>query len=319
MVVLRHPPARAAHPVALTVGNFDGVHLGHRAMIAHVREAAHALGVRACVMTFEPHPREFFTPALAPTRLTSLREKLEQLAALAVDQVLVCRFDHAFARMEPAAFIDAIVDRGLAARYVLVGDDFRFGAGRVGDYDLLSAAGRERGFTVERMPTFALDGVRVSSTKVRERLAAGDLERAAALLGRAYSVSGRVVHGEKLGVKLGFPTANVRMEHNRPPLMGIFVVEVCGLGGAWRPGVASLGVRPTITSGSPPVLEVHLLDFQGSLYGRRIEVRFVCKLRDEEKYPDLPSLQAAIARDVERAKAYFEHRGTQTHEGTQAS
>jgi riboflavin kinase/FMN adenylyltransferase len=313
MVVLRHPPVRAAHPVALAIGNFDGVHLGHQAMIARVRESARALGVRSCVMTFEPHPREFFTPALAPTRLTSLREKLERLAALSMDQVLVCRFDPAFARMDAVAFIDAIVHRGLAARYVLVGDDFRFGAGRVGDYDLLSAAGRARGFTVERMPTFALDGVRVSSTQVRSRLAAGDLQGAAALLGRAYSVSGRVVHGERLGIKLGFPTANVRMQHNRPPLMGIFVVEVCSLASGWRPGVASLGVRPTIRSGSPPVLEVHLLDFHDSLYGRRLEVRFLRKLRDEEKYPDLPSLQAAIAGDVERARAYFQHLGTQAH------
>ena len=156
-------------------------------------------------------------------------------------------------------------------------------------------------------------------TEVRSRLAAGDLPRAAALLGRAYSVSGRVVHGEKLGVKLGFPTANVRMQHNRPPLMGIFVVEVCGVSDGWRPGVASLGVRPTVKSGSPPVLEVHLLDFDGRLYGRRLEVRFLRKLRDEQKYPDLPSLQVAIAGDVEHARAYFRDRGTQAHGGMQAS
>jgi riboflavin kinase/FMN adenylyltransferase len=308
MVVLRHPPARAVHPTALTIGNFDGVHIGHQAMVARVARVARERGVRACVMTFEPHPREFFAPDAAPTRLTSLREKLELLAESGVDQVLVCRFDYDFARVTAEAFVDRIVVGSLGARYVLVGDDFRFGARRGGDFDTLAAAGGERGFDVERMHSVEADGVRVSSTEVRARLAAGDMQGAARLLGRPYSITGRVVRGNRLGRELGFPTANVRMQHNRPALMGIFAVEVAGLGPRPLPGAASLGLRPTVHSGAMPVLEVHLLDFDGDLYGRRVQVRFLEKLRDEEKYPDLETLTAAIARDVKHIRAYFADR-----------
>jgi riboflavin kinase/FMN adenylyltransferase len=312
MVVLRHPPARAARPTALTIGNFDGVHLGHRAMIQHVNRAARARGLASAVMTFEPHPREFFAPDKAPTRLTSLREKLELLAELGVDQVLVCRFDFDFARIAAEEFIERIVVGSLDARWVLVGDDFRFGARRLGDFDLLAAAGRTRGFEVERMESVAVGGVRASSTAVRERLAAGDMQAAARLLGRAYSISGRVVHGDKLGARLGFPTANVRLQHNRPPVMGIFAVEVAGLSSAPLPGAASLGIRPTVRSDATPVLEVHLFDFDRDVYGKRVQVRFLTKLRDEQKYPDLATLTAAIARDVEDAKAFFHQRDTET-------
>jgi riboflavin kinase/FMN adenylyltransferase len=308
MVVLRHPPGSAAHPAALTIGNFDGVHLGHRAMIERVARVARQRGLRACVMTFEPHPRELFAPDQAPTRLTSLREKLELLADLGVDQALVCRFDYDFARVTAQEFVERIVVRALGARYVLVGDDFRFGARRAGDFDLLASEGRERGFEVERMHSVEVDGVRVSSTEVRGRLAAGDMEGAARLLGRPYSITGRVVQGDRLGRELGFPTANVRMQHNRPPVRGIFAVEVAGLGPRPLPGAASLGVRPTVHSGAVPVLEVHLLDFEGDLYGRRVQVRFLHKLRDEEKYADLPTLTAAIARDVENVKLYLLNR-----------
>ena len=305
MVVLRHPPASAARPAAITIGNFDGVHLGHRAMIERVTRAARRLGIASCVMTFEPHPREFFAPDQAPTRLTSLREKLELLAGLGVDQTLVCRFDYDLARIAAQEFIDRILVQGMGARYVLVGDDFRFGARRLGDFDLLAASAASGGFEVERMQSVEVDGVRVSSTAVRERLAAGDLDGAARLLGRVYSITGRVVRGERLGRELGFPTANVRMHHNRPALMGIFAVEVVGLGVRPVPGAASLGVRPTVHSGAVPVLEVHLFDFDRDIYGRRVQVRFLRKLRDEEKYPDLATLAAAIGRDVENAKAYF--------------
>jgi riboflavin kinase/FMN adenylyltransferase len=221
------------------------------------------------------------------------------------------QFDQRFARIDAQEFIDRILVRGLGLRWILVGDDFRFGAGRSGDFNLLAEAGRERGFDVVRMDTFRVDGVRVSSTAVRERLAAGDLGGAARLLGRPYSVSGRVVRGDGLGAQLGFPTANVRMQHNRPPLLGIFVVEAVGLGGAPLPGVASLGVRPTVKTSGTPVLEVHLFDFDRDIYGRRLQVRFLHKLRDEEKYPDLATLRAVIARDVDDAKAFFHHRDTE--------
>ncbi len=311
MLVLRHLPTVPARPLALTIGNFDGVHLGHQAMIALVTRAARERGLGACVMTFEPHPREFFAPDQAPTRLTSLREKLELFAGLGLDAVQVCRFDHELAGIPAEAFIERILVRGLAVRWVLVGDDFRFGARRAGDFDLLAQAGRTHGFEVARMDTCAVEGVRVSSTAIREQLAAGNLAGAARLLGRPYSISGRVVRGDRLGVQLGFPTANVRLEHNRPPVMGIFVVEVLGLTTAPLPGVASLGVRPTVKAGGAPTLEVHLLDFDRDIYGRRLQVRFLRKLRDEEKYPDLATLRAAIARDVENAKTFFDHRGTE--------
>jgi riboflavin kinase/FMN adenylyltransferase len=309
MLILRHLPVHTSRPVALTIGNFDGVHLGHRAMIDRTREAARRLGVACCVMTFEPHPREFFAPDQAPTRLTSLREKLEVLRGLGVDCTLVCRFDYDFARTGAEEFIERILVQGLGVRWVLVGDDFRFGARRQGDYNVLAAAGRERGFEVARMPTVAVDAVRVSSTAVRERLAAGELQAAARLLGRPYSISGRVVRGDGIGRQLGFATANVRMRHNRPPLNGIFVVEVLGLGERPLPGVASLGVRPTVTDGGPAVLEVHLLDFEREIYGAHLTVRFLHKLRDEEKYPDLATLTRAIARDVENARGFFHDRG----------
>jgi riboflavin kinase / FMN adenylyltransferase len=312
MLVLRHLRAAPARPVALTIGNFDGVHLGHQAMIERVAHAARERDLASCVMTFEPHPREFFAPDQAPPRLTSLREKLELFAGLDVGAVLVPRFDYDFARIPAEEFVERILVRGLAVRWLLVGDDFRFGARRSGDFDLLARSGKACGFEVVRMETCAVDGVRVSSTAVRQRLAAGDLDGAARLLGRPYRMCGRVVHGERLGVQLGFPTANVRLEHNRPALMGIFVVEVLGLGDAVLPGVASLGVRPTVKQGGMPTLEVHLFDFDRDIYGKRLEVRFLNKLRDEEKYPDLATLKAAIALDVQNAKAHFlDRRGAQ--------
>jgi riboflavin kinase/FMN adenylyltransferase len=310
MVVLRHPPARAVHPTALTIGNFDGVHLGHRAMIARVVRVARERDLRACAMTFEPHPREFFAPGEAPTRLTSLREKLELLAETGLDQLLVCRFDARLASVGAREFVERYVVEALGARYVLVGDDFRFGARRSGDFDLLKGIGQVRGFEVERIASVEADGVRVSSTEVRARLAAGELDGAARLLGRPYSITGRVVSGQQLGRQLGFPTANVRMQHNRPPLMGIFAVEVMGLGLRPVPGAASLGLRPTVPGGAArvPVLEVYLLDFDRDIYGRRVQVRFLKKLRDEEKYADLDTLKAAIARDVQDTRRFFEQR-----------
>ena len=305
MRILRSIPHVADTPVALTIGNFDGIHLGHQAMLAELVRAARERGLPACVMTFEPHPREFFAPDQAPTRLTSPREKLELLAAHAVDRVYVCRFDFEFARTTAEDFIERILVRGLGARWLLVGDDFRFGARRAGNFVTLKSAAPLLGFEVRAMESVALDHQRVSSTAVRDALAAGELARAARLLGRAYSISGRVVRGDGLGRKLGFPTANVQMKHNRPPLTGIFAVEVSGAGDHPLRGVASLGVRPTVKQQGQPVLEVHVFDFDDELYGRHLRVDFLHKFRDEEKYADLATLTRQIALDVENAKMFF--------------
>jgi len=305
MRVTRGLPAAAAGPAAFTIGNFDGIHLGHQAMLAELDGAARRLGMPACVLTFEPHPREFFAPDQAPTRLTSLREKLERLTDGGVARVHVCRFDYRFAQITADDFIERVLVRGLGARWVLVGDDFRFGARRAGDVVLMKQAARRLGFEVAALPSVTLDGERVSSTTVREALAAGDLARAQRLLGRAYSISGRVVQGDGLGRKLGFPTANVRMKHNRPPLTGIFAVRVHGAADQPLRGAASLGVRPTVKQHGAPVLEVHALDFSGDLYRRHVRVEFLHRLRGEEKFADLAMLTRQIERDVENARAYF--------------
>ncbi len=298
-------------PHAVTIGNFDGVHLGHQAMLARLREAARERAMPSCALTFEPHPREFFAPDKAPTRLTSLREKLERLAAAGVDRAHVCRFDFDFARMAPAAFIERVLVGQLGARWIMVGDDFRYGARRAGDFSLLRVSAAQGGYDVEAMPTVNVDGGRVSSTAVREALAAGELAKAARLLGRPYSISGRVVAGQKLGRALGFPTANVQMKHNRPALMGIFAVELHGVADQALPAVASLGVRPTVAREPVPVLEVHVLDAAGDWYGRHVRVDFLEKFRDEEKYADVETLTRQIAADVRQAKDYVHHRGTE--------
>ena len=305
MRVFRTLPAVASSPVALTIGNFDGVHIGHQAMLARLTEAAHQLGLPPCVMTFEPHPREFFAPDQAPTRLTSLREKLELLERFGVERAYVRRFNFEFAKTAPEEFIERILHRGLDARWILVGDDFRFGARRGGDLAMLKQASARCGFEVHAMTSVMTDGVRVSSTAVREALQAGDMRWAQRLLGRPYSISGRVVHGDGIGRKLGFPTANVLMKHNRPALAGIFAVEVHGLGAQPLPGAASLGVRPTVTNIPQPCLEVHLLDFARDVYGAHLQIDFLHKLRDEEKYADVETLKRAIANDVANTREYF--------------
>lgn len=305
MRIHRSVPAAAAVPIALTIGNFDGVHRGHQTMLARLRERARELDLPACAMTFEPHPREFFAPDQAPTRLTSLREKLELLAAEGMAATYVCRFDYRLAQVTAEDFLERILLRGLGLRYLLVGDDFRFGARRAGDIALLKRAAGRHGYTVESMTSVMLDGERVSSTAVRQALAAGELVRAAHLLGRPYSISGRVVRGDGVGRKLGFPTANVQMRHNRPPLMGIFAVEVSGAAAEVRRGVASLGVRPTLKQGGEPVLEVYLFDFDREIYGRHVRVDFLHKFRDEQKYVDLATLTRQIEADVTAARAWF--------------
>ena len=305
---LSHSLPVASGPLALTIGNFDGVHCGHQRMLARLAAKARALGIpglRVGALTFEPHPREVFTPQSAPTRLTSLREKLELLKVHGVEHVHVARFTPAFAALSPAAFIEKVLVQGLRVRTLLIGDDFRFGARRAGDFALLRQAAAQHGFELEAMPTVEQGGVRVSSSAVREALFNGDLARAATMLGRAYSISGRVIHGEKLGRKLGFPTANVRMRHNRPPLMGIFAVRFHGVAGRALDGVASLGLRPTVSDSGCAALEVHLFDFSSDLYGRHVRVEFLHKIRDEEKYSDLETLRVQIARDCASAKQYL--------------
>jgi riboflavin kinase/FMN adenylyltransferase len=308
MRILRSVPTAAASPIALTIGNFDGVHLGHQAMLARLNEVAGERCLPACVMTFEPHPREFFAPDQAPARLTSLREKLELLAGYGLAMTFVCRFDYRFAQTSAEDFVERMLVRGLGVQHVMVGDDFRFGARRAGDFSLLKQHAGRLGYTVEAMSSVTLAGERVSSTAVRDALASGDLVRAGRLLGRPYSISGRVVRGDGLGRKLGFPTANIQMKHNRPPLAGIFAVELAGAGAEPMPAVASLGVRPTVKQGAAPVLEVYVLDFSGDLYGRHLRVDFLHKFRDEEKFADLGALTRRIARDVEDARSFFAQR-----------
>jgi len=295
-------PARADGPVALTIGNFDGVHRGHQAMLLRLCEAADDLRLTPAVLTFDPHPREFFAKDSAPPRLTRLAQKLEVFRAFGVARTYVARFDAALAHLSPESFIEEVLMRRLDARWVLVGDDFRFGKARAGNIAVLRE--HARSFSVEAMHTVLVNGERASSSAVRAALGQGELERAAALLGRHYTISGRVAHGEKRGRALGFPTANLPLSR-RPPVSGIFAVRVHGLGPEPRDGVASVGVRPTIAADGKPILEVYLLDFADSIYGRRVRVEFLHKLRDEEKYADLDALTRQIRADVAQAREYF--------------
>jgi riboflavin kinase/FMN adenylyltransferase len=296
MVVTHGSLQRARGRCAATIGNFDGVHRGHRALIDRVTAKAREAKLTACVLTFEPHPREFFAPDAAPARITRLRDKLELMAQAGVEHVHVARFDARFAAMPAERFIRDVLVRGLGVEWLLVGRDFRFGARRAGDF----AALKNQGFALEAMPDVELGGGRVSSSAVRAALKSGELAEAERLLGHPYTISGRVAHGAKLGRGLGFPTANIVLRR-APPLAGIFVVEVDRYG----PGVASIGKRPTVNPVTIPLLEVHLFDHEADLYGEHLRVRFLKKLRDEEKYDGLPALQAAIARDAKRAREFF--------------
>jgi len=293
---------RAARPNAVTIGNFDGVHLGHQAMLARLTSRAASVGAAPTVLTFEPHPREIFAPASAPTRLTSLREKLEILRGLHVAHVHVCRFSKPFAALSAEDFVRRILVEGLKARYVLVGDDFRFGARRAGDFALLQRMGQEFGFEAEALHTIEAAGQRASSTAVRDALAAGDMATAAQMLGRPYSISGRVVGGDQLGRKIGYPTANIQLKHNKPPVKGIFAVHVQGLEQPDWPGVASLGTRPTVHTDGRPTLEVHLFNFDRGIYREHLRVEFLHKLRDEAKFPNMDALIAQIDLDAKQAR-----------------
>ncbi len=287
-----------------TIGNFDGVHLGHQAVIGQLAEKSAEFGLPSLVIIFEPQPLEFFAPGKAVARLTRLREKLQALRRFAVDRVLCIRFNRAFADLPAQEFIDRVLVEKLGVKYLVVGDDFRFGHNRTGNYALLQAAGVRHNFHVTHMHTFSIDGERVSSTGVRAALAAGDLMHAEKLLGRRFRMSGRVAHGNKLGRQLGFPTANLFVHRKVTPVAGIYVVELFGLDDNPLPGVASVGTRPTI-DGTRCLLEVHLFDFNRDIYGRHIHVEFLKKLRDEERYDSLEILRRQIEIDATQARSYF--------------
>jgi riboflavin kinase/FMN adenylyltransferase len=305
MQVHRGIPEQADTAAVLTIGNFDGVHLGHQALLTLLTGKARELGLPAVVLTFEPHPREYFSPVDAPARLASLREKLLLLDTAGVDRCHICRFDAHFAAQPAQAFIDDILVRGLGVRHLFIGDDFRFGARRQGNFAMLQEAGARQRFGIESMPTLAVAGERVSSSAVRAALAEGDLGHAARLLGRPYSIAGRVAHGDKLGRQLGFPTANIQMKHRRPALSGVYVVSVEGLTLGTVSGVANIGLRPTATTNGRARLEVHLFDWTQDCYGAHIRVHFLHRLRPEHKFPSLDALRAQIALDAQAARQWL--------------
>jgi riboflavin kinase/FMN adenylyltransferase len=285
----------------LTVGNYDGVHLGHQQMIGALKARASQLGAAATVLAFEPSSKEFIDPEGAPPRLTRWREKYLALAALGVDRLVTLRFDECMRAMTPRGFVDELIVAKLGTRHMVVGDDFRYGSNAGGTIESLRTAGEAHGFGVEQIAPFLVDGVRVSSTAVRERLEFADYAGAARLLGRPYRMLGRAVHGRRLGRTLGFPTANLRLMRRKPPLWGILAVWVHGIDSRPLPGVASLGTRPTV-NGIEPLLEVHVFDFSGDLYGRPLEIEFVAKLRDEAKFDSLEAMKVQMQIDAARAR-----------------
>jgi riboflavin kinase / FMN adenylyltransferase len=312
-----HP--QLAKACALTIGNFDGVHRGHQAMLALLSNEARHRGVPSCVMTFEPHPRDFFAqqhqkPELAPARIATLRDKLNELTACGVDQCVVLPFDTAFASQQPQDFIEEVLLKGLGAKYILVGDDFRFGAKRAGDYAMLDAAAAQLGFDVARMNSYEVKNLRVSSSAVREAMGRGAMQEVAQLLGRPYAISGHVVHGRKLGRELNCRTLNLRFSHWKPAAGGIFVVQVYGLTDQPLAGVANLGIRPSLdpndVNGGRVLLETHCLDWPASLgaeggYGKIIRVELLHKLHDELKYDGLDALMQGIHKDCDDARAWL--------------
>ncbi|MDQ7989267.1 MAG: bifunctional riboflavin kinase/FAD synthetase [Candidatus Dactylopiibacterium sp.] len=305
MRIFRSIRARLSEPCVLTIGNFDGVHLGHKALLRQLRRVASRTGLPATVLCFEPHPREFFAPESAPPRLCSMWRKMALLQEAGVDQVCMQRFDAAFAGLDADAFVRQVLVDGLQVRHLIVGDDFRFGRARSGDFLALKQAGERHGFTVEAMGTLEADGERVSSSAVREALQAGRIEHATHLLGEPFVVEGWVEHGDKIGRTIGFPTANIRMRQPTLPLSGIFAVSVDGGPLRHAAGAASIGYRPTIGAGLALRVEVFVLDFEGDLYGEKLSVRFWHKLRDEAKFESLDALKTAIGKDCDDVRAWF--------------
>ena len=287
---------------ALTIGNFDGVHLGHQAILRHLRQKADELKLPMAVLLFEPQPREFFMGEKAPARLMRLRDKLHYLQQAGVDMVIVAKFDKAFANLSSEDFIGELVSK-LQVKFLSIGDDFKFGAKRLGDFAMLTQAGKKFGFTVENNHSFCLDECRISSTAIRQALAEDNLELAENLLGKPYRIFGRVIHGNKLGRTIGFPTANIRLHRQVNPIKGVYAVKMHTKTGIFN-GVANIGKRPTV-NGLTQLLEVHLFDFQGNLYGQLVEVEFCKKIRDEIKFPSFDDLKNQIAKDAETAKIFF--------------
>ena len=292
------------HACALTIGNFDGVHLGHQAILRHLRTKADELHLPMVVMLFEPQPREYFCTENAPARLMRLRDKLCYLKQAGVDMVIVAKFDRTFADLPAQQFIEDWLVRKLNVKFLSIGDDFKFGTKRQGNFALLQQAGEKFGFTVEDSRSFCLDELRISSTAIREALANDDLTLAEKLLGRPYRILGRVIHGNELGRTIGFPTANIRLHRQVNPAKGVYAVKVRLKSGAFFNGVANIGTRPTI-NGVNQLLEAHLFDFQGDLYGQWLYVELCHKIRDEMKFPSFDDLKAQIAKDVETAKNVF--------------
>lgn len=288
----------------VTIGSFDGVHLGHQAILNQVKAVAAELGLPSVVMTFEPQPQEFFSGERAPARLMRLREKVDALFEFGVDQVLCLQFNRELRNLTAAEFVRSVLVDGLGTRHLIVGDDFRFGCDRSGDFKMLSEMGETYDFAVQDTETLEVDGQRVSSTLVRQILEQANFERASQLLGKPFTITGRVVYGQQLGRELGFPTANVQLNRYSAPLSGVYAVLV-NIDGAVYQGAANVGLRPTVGDLLKPILEVHLLDFEADLYGRRIEVEFVTKIRDEEKFTSLDKLIESIQRDVKQIRAWF--------------
>ena len=296
-----------------TLGNFDGVHLGHQAIIGQLAEAGAALRLPSTVIIFEPQPLEHFQSVdKVPPRLMRLREKLQALRRYSVDRVLCLGFDDALAAMPPAEFIQRILVEGLGVRYLVVGDDFRFGARRAGDFSLLRSVGDAQGFQTVPMHTFMIDGERVSSTRIRAALSAGDLSTAEKLLGRPYRMCGRVAHGDKRGRTIGVPTANVHLHRVATPVKGVYAVEVFGLHREPVSGVANVGSRPTV-DGTRTLLEIHLFEFDREIYGHYISIDFLHKLRDEQRFSSFDELKSRIALDIDEARAWLARRAGSHH------
>ncbi|MEA3413069.1 MAG: bifunctional riboflavin kinase/FAD synthetase [Pseudomonadota bacterium] len=290
-----------------TIGNFDGVHLGHQTVLGQLANKGAERGLPTQVIIFEPLPREYFAGAKSPARLTRFREKVLALQRFSVDRLLCMQFDRKLAHMAPDEFVNRILVEGLAVNYLVVGDDFRYGRGRVGDFGSLEQAGRRYGFDVAHMHTFEIDGSRVSSTRIRKALEIGDLSAAEKLLGRPYRMSGKVMHGDKRGRTIGFPTANIRLARQVSPVNGVYAVEAYGLDREPLPGVANVGRRPTV-GGIEQRLEVHLFDFDQDIYQRHVDVEFQRKLREEMRFDSLDALTRQITADVDAAKSYFGER-----------
>ena len=289
----------------LSIGNFDGLHLGHRAVIRKLVERGKVLGLPVVIMFFEPQPLEYFLGDNAPSRLMRLREKVIEMAKLPVDNLLIVRFNQNFANRDAEQFIEHILINTLNVKHLVIGDDFHFGKARRGNFAMLKEKGRLNGFTVEDTGSFQLGGLRISSTLIRDALVAGDLKRAEKLLGHCYSVCGRIAHGDKLGRTIGYPTANIRMHRKNTPVNGVFAVTMTGIDGLEFEGVANVGTRPTLDGGSKVILETYLFDFNKEIYGRYVEVHFHQKIRDESRFHSLEELKAQIVKDVAETKKIF--------------